>query len=213
MRAWVTRLASSSAVKTVLTASARLDPPDPQDRRRQPLHRRPAAAWWRGRTPASAGPSHSTARSGPARVRFFGTISPTTVCRKTTTPRASMNATGCAAPSRQPERVERRLQQVGQRRLGDRAQAQRADRDAELGAGDHQRDLVHRPQRRAGPAGSSRPAARPRCGGRRSARTRRRRRTRCRAAAARRSAAHAIGRLRRRPPGPARPGAARPRPR
>ena len=28
---------------------------------------------------------------------------------------------------------------------------ERADRDAELGAGDHQRDVVHGPQRRPGP--------------------------------------------------------------
>ena len=39
-----------------------------------------------------------------------------------------------------------------QRRFGDRAQAQRAHRDAELRARDHQRDLAHRPQRRTGPA-------------------------------------------------------------
>ena len=48
------------------------------------------------------GPSQSAARSGPASVMFFGTISPTTVCRKTTTPSASTNATGCTAPSGSP---------------------------------------------------------------------------------------------------------------
>src|SRR6266536_6179018 len=50
-------------------------------------------------------------------------------------------------------RVEEAGQQVGQRGLGDRSEAQRADRDAELGAGDHQRNLLHRPKRQAGPVG------------------------------------------------------------
>ena len=143
VRAWVTRPASSSAVKTVLTASVA----SIRHSRRITFdaHCIAASSGLVAMQNASiGGPSQSTARSGPARVRFFGTISPITVCRNTTTPSASTNATGCTAPLGQPERVERRLQQVGQRRLGDRAQAQRADRDAELGAGDHQRDLVHR---------------------------------------------------------------------
>src|SRR6266545_4761420 len=42
------------------------------------------------------GPSQSTACSGPTRVRFFGTISPITVCANTTTISARTNATGCA---------------------------------------------------------------------------------------------------------------------
>ena len=39
-----------------------------------------------------------------------------------------------------------------ERVLGDGAQAQRADRDAQLRTRDHERNLVHRAQRRAGPA-------------------------------------------------------------
>lgn len=34
---------------------------------------------------SSGGPSRSAAFSGPASARFFGTISPITMCRKTTT--------------------------------------------------------------------------------------------------------------------------------
>ena len=41
-------------------------------------------------------------------------------------------------------------------RFGDSAQGERTDRDAQLRTRDHQRDLVHRPQRRARPAGRHR---------------------------------------------------------
>ena len=45
--------------------------------------------------------------------------------------------------------MEHRLEQVGHRRLADGAEDQRADGDAELVAADHQRDVLHRPQRGA----------------------------------------------------------------
>ena len=48
------------------------------------------------------GPSQSAAFSGPASVRFFGTISPMTVWKKTTMPRPITMATGCTAPSGRP---------------------------------------------------------------------------------------------------------------
>ena len=62
---------------------------------------------------------------------------------------------------------EDRLDQVGDRRLADGTEAQRADGDAELGAADHQRDVLHRPQRGAGDARARpRRAARSGCAGR-----------------------------------------------
>ncbi len=51
---------------------------------------------------------------------------------------------------RDAERVERPLQQVGDGRLGERAQAQRADGDAELGGGEHRGDVGQRVQHGAG---------------------------------------------------------------
>ena len=50
---------------------------------------------------------------------------------------------------RHPHRVEHGLEQVGHGGLADGAEAQRAHGDAELGAGHHERDLLHRAQRGA----------------------------------------------------------------
>ncbi len=59
------------------------------------------------------GPSQSTARSGPARVRFFGTISPSTVCRKTTMTRAEHERDRVLRPtSGRPYVRERAVHQV-----------------------------------------------------------------------------------------------------
>ena len=125
--AWATSPASSSAVKTVFTASAASIRHSRSTCRAAHFIATSSGLVARQK-PSIGGPSQSTARSGPARVRFFGTISPTTVCRKTTTPSASRkrDRVDRAAPAAAAR--ERRLQQVGQGRLGDRAQAERADR-------------------------------------------------------------------------------------
>ena len=129
----------------------RLDPPEPQDRPRRPTSSRAAAAWWPCRTPASAARATAPPAPGPASVRFFGTISPITVCRKTTMARASTNATGWTGVAGRPSASNGPSSRWARAGSAMRAQAERADRDAELRAGDHQRDLVHRAQRPAGP--------------------------------------------------------------
>ena len=45
-------------------------------------------------TPYSSGPRTSALRSGPAMAMFFGTISPSTMCRYTTTDSAMANEIG-----------------------------------------------------------------------------------------------------------------------
>src|SRR3989440_2462966 len=98
VRACAPRPASSSAVYTVFTASAastRQIRSTCRDAQRMNTSS--------GRVPTQnhsiGGPSQSTATSGPTRVRFFGTISPITVCANTTTISAHTNATGCAKES------------------------------------------------------------------------------------------------------------------
>ncbi len=59
------------------------------------------------------------------------------------------------------DRVEHGLEQVRQRRLGDRAERQRRDRDPELGGRHHLGDVLHRAQRGArDPGAGRRPSAR-----------------------------------------------------
>ena len=65
---------------------------------------------------------------------FFGTISPSTTCSETTIDSAITKAIGCSSDVGHAERVEQRLEQVRDRGLDDVAEAERADRDAELGA-------------------------------------------------------------------------------
>ena len=50
------------------------------------------------------------------------------------------------------DRLERDLEDVVQRRLGDVEDQQRAHRDAELARGEHERRVLHGPQRRLGGA-------------------------------------------------------------
>ena len=84
----------------------------------------------------------------------FGAISPTTRCRKVTTPEGEDQGDHVAGRVRQAHRVQQRAEQVLDRRLGQRAEAQGAQRDAELRAGQHQRQLADAVQR-----GPGRPAA------------------------------------------------------
>lgn len=51
-------------------------------------------------------------------------------------------------------RVEERLQEMGERRLGDGSEGEGADGDAELGGGHHLRQVLQAVQDRAGPAGA-----------------------------------------------------------
>ena len=98
VRAWATSPASSSAVNTVFTASAasiRHNASSLRDAHFIATSNGLVAT----QNPYIGGPSHRTARSGPASVRFFGTISPTTVWAYTTSMSASTNATGWAARS------------------------------------------------------------------------------------------------------------------
>ncbi len=147
--------ASSSAVKTVLTASVAST--RHSDSIARAAHFIATSSGLVAMQNASiGGPSHRTAFSGPASVRFFGTISPTTVCSEDDDAEADHEGDRVHGVLGQPDRRERALEQVGQGRLGERAEAERADRDAELGAGDHHRDLAHRAQRRPGPPGGRR---------------------------------------------------------
>ena len=66
---------------------------------------------------------------------------------------AIANASGCTSDSGMPSCLERALEQVRDRRLAEVAEAERADGDAELRRGHHQRDVLHRRERRPrGPA-------------------------------------------------------------
>ncbi len=57
---------------------------------------------------------------------------------------------------REVDPLEHRLQQVRHRRLGDRAERQRADGDAELGGGHHLREVFEAVQHLPGPGGAER---------------------------------------------------------
>ena len=73
---------------------------------------------------------------------FFGTISPTTMWRKTTIVSATISDTVCSTPSGTSAKTEHRpLEPVGDRRLGHRAKRKRRHRDPELRAGQLQRQL------------------------------------------------------------------------
>ena len=100
---------------------------------------------------SSGGASTSAVRSGPAIAMFFGTISPSATCADTTSSSAMTSDTGCSHASGTPEGVEHRLQQRGDRRLAEGAEQHPAQRDAQLRAGHHLRDVLHRLERRAGP--------------------------------------------------------------
>ena len=94
-------------------------------------------------TPANArngGTSQIAVRSGPAIAMFFGTISPITMCSDDHDAQRDRERDRVAAPtSGSPSQLQRPLDQVGHRGLAEAAQQQRADRDAELGAGEHAR--------------------------------------------------------------------------
>ena len=150
MRAWVTRPASSSAVKTVFTASVA-----------SILHSRrtvraaqfiaTSSGLVAMQNASMGGPSHSAdaLRAGQRDVLRHHLADHRV--QEDHDDQGQHERDRVHRVVGQADRLERALQQVGQRRLGDRAEAERADRDAELGAGDHQRDLVHRRQRPAGP--------------------------------------------------------------
>ena len=95
---------------------------------------------------------------------------------------------------RDADGMENRLQQGRDGRLAERTEQHPAERDAQLRAGHHQRHVLHRLERGAGPRTAHRHAARSPSGGRRSARIPRRRRTRWRPAAGRPAAATASSR-------------------
>ena len=76
--------------------------------------------------------------SGPARAMFFGTISPSRTCRITTMVMATRNDTVCSSASGTPA-GRRGGQQVRDGGFADPAQHDRTHRDAQLGAGQHDR--------------------------------------------------------------------------
>ena len=76
---------------------------------------------------------------------FFGTISPSSTCSTTTIVIAMTNDTVCSTASGMPSRCERLLQQVRHRGLADPAEQDRADGDAQLRAGQHQRQVLAGP--------------------------------------------------------------------
>ena len=99
------------------------------------------------------GASIMAARSGPARARFFGTISPSSMCSADTTVRATAIEIGMDQLVRQPQGFERSAQQGRNRRLAERAKAEGRESDSELARRDHQRKLFDGPQGRTGLAG------------------------------------------------------------
>ena len=143
--------ASSVSENVAETSSLRLHPQqlqqpvgegvDREDHRPQrPGQRRPAA----GRAAARV-------RTGSASAMFFGTISPSSMCRYVARVSAITNETACPAPVRHPHRVEHRLQQMRDGRLRDHTQHQRAQRDAELRRRHQRRHVLQPPQHAAGP--------------------------------------------------------------
>ena len=86
--------------------------------------------------------------SGPAMAMFFGTISPSSTCSVTTMESATTNDTVCSSASGMPSDVERLLQQVRDGGLADPAEQDRAHRDAQLRAGQHQRQVLTGPDHR-----------------------------------------------------------------
>ena len=94
--------------------------------------------------------------SGPASAMLRGTISPSSMCATTTSSSATTSATGGTAAARQPEQLDRVLQQPGDRGLAEAAEQQREHGDRELGRGEHLRQPPVRAQHGAG--GQRRPA-------------------------------------------------------
>ena len=87
-------------------------------------------------------------RSGCAIAHDLGAISPTTRCTNVTTISDSTNATTSAVASGRPQPGHHRRHHVVHRRFGDRAERQRAQRDAELRSGQQQRQFPRTAQRR-----------------------------------------------------------------
>ena len=102
----------------------------------------------------NGGTSQSAVRSGPAIAMFFGTISPITMCATTTTTSEIVNATGASTAMGSPSQREGPLDEVGDRGLTEATQQQGADRDAELGRGQHAGEVGARPQHRRGAGGA-----------------------------------------------------------
>ena len=82
--------------------------------------------------------------SGRAMAMFLGTISPKIIV--TTVPRArpSVSASGVTAPSGRPAEAERAVDELGDRRLGEEADRQVGDGDADLGPGELGRQRAQR---------------------------------------------------------------------
>ena len=105
------------------------------------------------RAPAAARAS-APARSGSENDRFLGTISPSTTCRNETIDQRDDErdrADHLLRAAGEPERDSSRWWIAGSRHVQDE---QRADRDAELAGREHQRRVLHRPERRLGGARS-----------------------------------------------------------
>src|SRR6266487_676852 len=103
----------------------------------------------------SGGTSHSAARSGLARARFFGTISPRMMWPETTSARAKAKATGWVRPAGRPTARTRGRRAWAMAGSPSAPKPSEGDGDAELGAGKHGGDRPHRDQDRACPAGAA----------------------------------------------------------
>ena len=101
----------------------------------------------------SGGASSRAALSATETEMFFGTISPKVTCRKVTTSSATANATTSAISIGMPTASSGHRHQVVDGGLRDLQDQQRTDRDAQLGTGQHQRDVFHGPQGGLGPLG------------------------------------------------------------
>ncbi len=88
---------------------------------------------------------HRRRSPGPAIAMFLGTISPSSTCRVTTTAERDDERHRVQHRVGDAEQVERLLQQVRDRGFADAAQQDRADRDAQLRAGQHQRQVLAGP--------------------------------------------------------------------
>ena len=106
---------------------------------------------------STCGPAAARAvGTGWATARFLGTSSPNTIDTDVAISSASTNATPVDDVVGQPERRQHRLQQPRDQRLGQVTGDQRGDRDADLGAGQLERQRAVRPlhQLVAAPAGA-----------------------------------------------------------
>ena len=103
----------------------------------------------------STGPAARATGSGRAIARFFGNSSPNTICTTVENSSASTVPTATPTPVGTPTPPSSSPRPVADQRLGDVADEQAGDRDAQLGAGEHERGAPGDPQRalRAGVTG------------------------------------------------------------